>query len=100
MKRHKPTAKDRKEILQMAGIGLTQEQIATVKDFSVDTLTKYYSHELEIGVASLNAAVAGNLYRIATSDKAGAGHCGDLLAEDTGRLARDQPAGGQSRQRV
>jgi hypothetical protein len=48
------------------------EQIATVKDFSVDTLTKYYSHELEISVASLNAAVAGNLYRIATSDKAGA----------------------------
>jgi hypothetical protein len=56
----------------LAGIGLTQEQICAVKGISRPTLAKYYTAELDSGEACLNAEVGRNLYRIATSDKAGA----------------------------
>jgi hypothetical protein len=69
---HRPTGKSRREVLEMAGLGLTQQQISAVKGISVPTLTKYYAIELETGETALNAAVARNLYRIATSEKANA----------------------------
>lgn len=56
----------------MSGIGLTQDQIARVMLVSDETLRKYYSDELETGAAKMNAAVAQNLYSIATSKGQGA----------------------------
>lgn len=56
----------------MSGIGLTQDQIAKVMLVSDETLRKYYSDELETGAAKMNAAVAQNLYSIATSKGQGA----------------------------
>jgi hypothetical protein len=82
----------------VADLGLTQQQISAVKGISVATLTRYYAIELETGESALNAAVGRNLYRIATSEKANAVTVTNILDEDTGRVARDQPAGGQSRQ--
>ena len=70
-KPHEPTEKDRKQVTVMAGIGLTQSQIAKVLNISDDTLRKYYSHELETSEALMNAQVAQNLFSIATSKATG-----------------------------
>ena len=69
---HQPDDKSRKQVLLMSGIGLTQDQIARVMLVSDETLRKYYSDELETGAAKMNAAVAQNLYSIATSKGQGA----------------------------
>jgi hypothetical protein len=69
---HEPTDKDRKQVTLMAGIGLTHDQIATIIGISDETLRKYYSKELEISAAMMNAQVAQNLFSIATSKGPGA----------------------------
>jgi transcriptional regulator with XRE-family HTH domain len=56
----------------MSGIGLTQDQIGKIMGVSDDTLRKYYSDELAMGTAKMNAAVAQNLYSIATGSGPGA----------------------------
>jgi len=69
---HQPDDKSRKQVLLMAGIGLTHDQIAKVMLVSDETLRKYYANELETGAAKMSAAVAQNLYNIATSKDSGA----------------------------
>jgi DNA-binding XRE family transcriptional regulator len=64
---HKPDEKSRKQVTLMAGIGLKQAEIARILDISTETLTRYYKKELENAVPQLNAQVANNLFRIATS---------------------------------
>lgn len=56
----------------MAGIGLTHDQIAMIIGISDETLRKYYSKELELSAAMMNAQVAQNLFSIATGKGAGA----------------------------
>lgn len=62
-----PEEKDRKQVLTMAGIGLTQDQIAKIMGISDETLRRNYKNELETGTSRMNAMVAQNLYSIATS---------------------------------
>ena len=69
---HEPTDKDRKQVSLMAGIGLTHDQIAMIIGISDETLRKYYSKELELSAAMMNAQVAQNLFSIATGKGAGA----------------------------
>lgn len=64
---YEPTEKDRKQVLAMAGIGLTHDQIAKIMAISDETLRKYYPNELETGLSRMNAMVAQNLFSIATS---------------------------------
>jgi hypothetical protein len=64
---YKPDDKSRKQIMLMAGIGLTHDQIAKVMDISDETLRRHYNQELATAKAMLNTQVAGNLYSIATS---------------------------------
>ena len=71
-KPHEPNEKDRNQVTLMAGIGLTQDQIAKIIGVSDETLRKYYSSELETATSMMNAQVAQNLFRIATSKGAGA----------------------------
>lgn len=66
------TDKDRAQVERMAGLGLTQPQIANICGFSEDTLQRHFSAELANGVGKLNSAVAANLYSIATSRDNGA----------------------------
>lgn len=66
------TDKDRKQVLIMAGIGLTQEQISKILGISDDTLRKHYRDELDTAEARMNAQVAQNLFSIATSKGQGA----------------------------
>lgn len=71
-KPHTPDEKSKKQVLVMAGIGLTHDQIAKIMQVSDETLRKYYRDELETGKARMNSAVAQNLYSIATSRETGA----------------------------
>jgi hypothetical protein len=70
-KPHEPTAKDRKQVMVMAGIGLTHDQIGKVLGISDETLRKYYSQELDTAESLMNAQVAQNLSSIATSKQNG-----------------------------
>jgi hypothetical protein len=68
---HKPDEKSRKQVLELAGFGMTHDQIAKVMDICDETLRKYYKHELDTGTTELNTKVAQNLFSIATGkDKA------------------------------
>jgi DNA-binding CsgD family transcriptional regulator len=71
-KPYEPTDKDRKQVTIMAGIGLSQEQIAKIIGISDDTLRKYFRDELDTAEAKMTAQVAQNLYSIATSRESGA----------------------------
>lgn len=64
---HKPDEKSRKQVTLMAGIGLRREEICKIMDIAPDTLNRYYYKELESATPMLNAQVANNLFRIATS---------------------------------
>jgi len=48
-------------------IGYTHEQIARLIGVSEDTLSRHYAEELEHGAERINAAIAANLARIASS---------------------------------
>ena len=71
-KPHEPTEKDRNQVTLMAGIGLTQDQICKIIGVSDETLRKYYEKELDTATSMMNAQVAQNLFRSATSKGAGA----------------------------
>jgi Spy/CpxP family protein refolding chaperone len=64
---YKPDDKSRKQILLMAGIGLTHDQIAKIMEISDETLRRHYKQELATAKTMLNTQVAGNLFNIATS---------------------------------
>ena len=53
----------------LAGIGLTENDIAKVSGISTPTLLKYYREELDVGHVQVNANVAKSLYKKAISDK-------------------------------
>lgn len=64
-----PTEKDRKEVEALSGVGLPEEQIATLISggISRDTLRKYFDKELVSGKAKANSQVAKTLWQKATS---------------------------------
>jgi hypothetical protein len=53
----------------LSGLGLTQEQIAHVKDICVDTLRKYANQAYHKGKAKAVARVARTCFEMATSGK-------------------------------
>ena len=68
-KLYKPTDKERQQVFDMAGFGISQEDIAVVMGVSPPTLRKHFRAELDVAMTSKNVAVARNLFRIAsTSD--------------------------------
>ena len=68
---YEPDDNDRKQVLVLVGMGLTHDQIAKVMGISDESLRKHFRDELDTGEAKLNAAVAKNLYNIATKQGAG-----------------------------
>jgi hypothetical protein len=58
----------RKRVSQLAGQGFRQEDIARACRLSLETLRERYRQELELGAIRANAAVAANLFRIATGN--------------------------------
>jgi len=63
---HQPTDKSRAEVSALVSFGITQEDIARYIGISVDTLAKYYRHELDTALIRANAMVANKLFRKAT----------------------------------
>ena len=66
-----PTDEQRDVVESMSACGFPEAQIAKVMRMSVDTLHKYYSHELETGSIKANHKVAKSLFLKATSDSLG-----------------------------
>ncbi len=69
-----PTDKQRKEVEAYAGVGVAQDQIASIIGISAPTLRKYFAEELERGAAKATASIAKRLY-----DKAMAGDTPSLI---------------------
>ncbi len=65
---YEPTDQNRKQVSAMAAYGIPQMDICNVLGISINTLTKYYRHELDTGGAIATAKVAENLYKKATGD--------------------------------
>ena len=62
-----PTDVNRLKVSRMAGMGLTQEQIATVFGITAKTLRKHYRKELTASAIEANFKVAETLFQMATS---------------------------------
>jgi hypothetical protein len=60
---HEVTDGNKKLVKVLSGIGLTQAQIASKLDISVDTLTAKYRTELDLGKADAVASIADTLFK-------------------------------------
>jgi transketolase C-terminal domain/subunit len=68
--RHQPTEKTRERVKLLAGVGLPQEQICVLIGLrSAKTLRRYYSKELQLGIAETCTRVAKTAYGLASSGK-------------------------------
>lgn len=65
---HKPTSESRELVERLASIGIPQDKIAHVVGLSGPTLRKHYREQLDGAILRANAAVASNLFAIATGD--------------------------------
>jgi hypothetical protein len=66
----KPTRDQRKLVKSLAALGLPQQNIATAIDLrSTKTLRKHFRHEITLGTAEANAAVARVAFEMAASGK-------------------------------
>lgn len=65
----KPTKQDLLEIESLAGLGLTQAQIAKIKGISIDILRKYSNNSYQQGKAKAIAKVAKTAFEMAVSGK-------------------------------
>ncbi len=64
---HVPTDKTRAEVTALTSFGNTQEEVALYLGICVDTLAKYYRHELDTAIIRANAQVARALYNKAVN---------------------------------
>lgn len=64
--KHKPTPESRAQVSALKSYGHTHKEIATFLQICDDTLTYYYSRELETASINANAEVARRLYNRAT----------------------------------
>lgn len=63
------TEEQRRSVQALAGFGVPQDDISLVVGISPHTLRKHFRHELDVGAAKANAAVAQTLFTMATVDK-------------------------------
>lgn len=59
---HIPTENTRAQVESASGLGLPQEQIASLIGITDKTLRKYYSIELAVGKAKASAKIANTLF--------------------------------------
>lgn len=65
---HRPEDAKRSQVETMAGLGITEEDIARVIGICPKTLRRHYRAELDSAHIKANAAVAQSLYKKALSD--------------------------------
>lgn len=66
---HVPSKRSRAKVRLLAGLGFTNEEISLLFDISESTVKRHYAHELRVGALEADAAVLGNLYKLATQSK-------------------------------
>ena len=64
---HEPTEETRKLAKTLSGLGVPQDDIATLVGVSKPTLHKHYREDLDKGMAEANAKVAGSLFNQAVN---------------------------------
>jgi DNA-binding XRE family transcriptional regulator len=64
---HKPTDETKKLAKTLSGLGVPQDDIATLIGVTKPTLHKHYRDDLDKGMAEANAKVAGSLFNQAVS---------------------------------
>lgn len=68
-----PTQEQRDLVETLSGYGIPQADIARLVRVSLQTLHNHFREELDLGMAKANAAVAGNMFKMATGDGPNAG---------------------------
>lgn len=63
---HKPTTQDRQVVRNYAEAGVSEDDIATIFEISLEELQKFYPDELRIGKAVSRATLTRTLFAIAT----------------------------------
>jgi hypothetical protein len=81
--------------MTLAGLGIPQDQIATLLRLAPKTLRLHYRHELDDGVTKANAAVVQSLYNMAVRDKVPAAAIWWTKARMGWKSATDLNMGGQ-----
>ena len=71
-KKHVPNDLTRQHVDEMTAKGATQPMVARVLGIEEKCLRRHYRDELDGGAVQADMAVAGNLFRIATSEGPGA----------------------------
>jgi DNA-binding CsgD family transcriptional regulator len=66
---YKVTDAGKKQVLKLAGLGLSQEEVATSMGISVETLVKYYKNEYEKGKSDSLVELVNVLREKAIKDK-------------------------------
>jgi hypothetical protein len=61
-----PTAKDRRVVRLMSAYGIPEDAIAAVLGITKPTLEKRCRHDLDVGLAEANSAVARSMFNMAT----------------------------------
>jgi hypothetical protein len=72
---HQPDPSQRKQVETMAGLGITEPDIALLLEIDPKTLRKHYRRELEIGHVKANAKISSNLFRMASGSGREAATC-------------------------
>jgi hypothetical protein len=70
---HEPTDENRSLVKSLSAMGTRYVDIALKLEINTDTLTKYYSRELELGRVDANAKVAQGLFNQAVNGNTSAG---------------------------
>jgi hypothetical protein len=61
---HVPTKKSRKRVRMLAGLGFTQDEIATLIDLGETALKRHYKTELKMGMLEADEKVLTRMFRI------------------------------------
>ena len=65
---HQPTDEQRRQVMALAGLGVTQDQIASLLRLAPKTLRLRYRLELDTGTIEANVRVAQSLFNMATKE--------------------------------
>jgi hypothetical protein len=63
--KHEPTEELRAQVRSLAGLGITQANIARLIGTDAETLAKYYRDDLDVGQAQAIVNISGKCYRAA-----------------------------------
>lgn len=64
-KAHEPTDETRRTVQLMVAAGIPRVDVAKCMGVCENTLAKYYSHEIDVAMATINTRVAGALLKSA-----------------------------------